>query len=250
MTLVPNQFYLGRSKMLDSIAEIEAVCDDAASSLYFPPDSLRPEIEDSFRGVVEQEDICAKLTEVATNSRTGVVVFWGPLFKYLIVPPFPIEKKADLQGYATGLLRNLVETEYKTGLVLVRLGAYAVGVCHGEKLISSKVGTGNIHGRHRKGGSSQMRFQRHREKQIESFLDRVCIHVQERLGELVDSLDYMVYGGAWTTISLLQKRCLFLRKFENCTLPPLLDIKEPRQMVLETAVRRIWSSRIVQWRDN
>ena len=132
----------------------------------------------------------------------------------------------------------------------MRLGAYAIGICDGENLVSSKVGTGLVHGRHRQGGSSAHRFERHRDKQIEYFLTRVCQHAREQLEPQAKALDYVVYGGAWTTILLLQKQCPFLGQFDEPTLPPLLDIPEPRQAVLETAVNRVWSSTVIEWRED
>jgi hypothetical protein len=153
------------------------------------------------------------------------------------------------QGYAVEPLRSLLRHDFRVALILVRLGAYAIGLCQGESLVSSKVGTGLIHGRHKKGGSSQQRFQRHREKQIESFLNRVCSHSREQLEAPARTLDYLVYGGARTTISSLRKRCSFLGQFDGRTLPPLLDIPEPRKVVLETAIGRVWASILIEWHD-
>ena len=84
-----------------------------------------------------------------------------------VVPPFPIKDSVIFPGYNTEPLTLLLEQERFIALVLVRLGAYAIGVCRGEALIASKVGTGLLDGRHKQGGSSQQRFRRHREKQIE-----------------------------------------------------------------------------------
>jgi hypothetical protein len=179
-------------------------------------------------------------------SRTGACLYWGAV-KRLVLPPFPLANSAILAGYDTAPMISLLQQDRRIGLVLVRLGAYAIGVCNGEVLVESKVGTGLVHGRHRQGGSSAQRFRRHREKQIEQFLIRVRERVQEHLGPYLDSLDHAIYGGAWTTIELLQKRCPCLAQLENRTLPPLLDIPDPRQSVLESVVRRIWSSRVVEW---
>ena len=63
-------------------------------------------------------------------------------------------------------------------------------------------------------------------------------------------LDFVVYGGAQTTILLLRKQCPFLARLEGAILPPLLDIPEPRQAVLEKAARRVWSSSVIEWRDD
>jgi peptide subunit release factor 1 (eRF1) len=132
----------------------------------------------------------------------------------------------------------------------VRLGTYAIGVSGGENLVSCKTGTGLVHGRHRQGGSSAHRFERHRDKQIEYFLTRVCQHIREQWEPHAKTLDYVVYGGAWTTMQLLQKRCPFLERLATPALPPLLDIPEPNRSVLETAVKRVWSSTVMEWRED
>ena len=170
--------------------------------------------------------------------------------KYLVLPPFPVAEKYIAGGYEVAPLRALLQRDFTVAVVLVRLGAYAVGVCQGEKLVSSKVGTGLVHGRHRQGGSSQHRFERHREKQIEYFLTRVCTHAREHIEPHARSLDYIAYGGAWTTILSLTKQCPFLKQFDDRTLPPLLDIPDPRQPVLESAITRVWSSTVIEWRES
>jgi peptide subunit release factor 1 (eRF1) len=104
-----------------------------------------------------------------------------------------------------------------------------------------------VHARHKKGGSSQARFARHREKQIEQFLDRVCSHMREHIEPHARSLDYLVYGGARTTILSLRKRCPLLNQFEDRTLRMLLDIPEPRQIVLEKAIDTIWATDVIEW---
>lgn len=246
--LASRRFFLGRAKMLGFLDELEAA-DSTARSLYIPPELSHLEVEDSLKEVLETPDIAANMTELAVSSATGAVIFWGPSRKCLISPPFPITEKYFTQGYAVEPLRALLRHDFSVALILVRLGAYAVGLCRGESLIASKVGTGLVHGRHKKGGSSQQRFQRHREKQIESFLNRVCCRIEEKLESQVRTLDYLVYGGARTTILSLRKRCSFLQQFDNRTLAPLLDIPDPRQAVLETAAKRVWLSNLVEWYD-
>ena len=132
----------------------------------------------------------------------------------------------------------------------MRLGAYAIGVCMGDKLVTSKVGTGLVHGRHRQGGSSAHRFERHRDKQIEYFLTRAGQRAREQIEPYLKTLDYAVYGGARTTIQIFQKQCGFLGRIRAPLLPPLLDIPEPRQVVLINAVSRIWSSTVIAWRED
>jgi hypothetical protein len=216
-------------------------------TLYLPPRLPADERENFLTEISAPQDVPAGLSDIISRSATGAVIFWSRQSKYLVVPPFPITGKSVARSLDIEPLRSLLSSEYLIGLVLVRLGSYAIGVGRGEKLLTSKVGTGLVHGRHRQGGSSAHRFERHRDKQIEYFLTRVCQHAREQLEPYVKSLDYLVYGGARTTILLLQKRCPLLGKLETPTLPPLLDIPEPRQAVLETALNRVWSSTVYEW---
>jgi hypothetical protein len=247
LTLISRRRILSRTKALDFLDELAERPGDEASSLYLPPHLPVPEIDKALKEIPAPPDVVTQLVKLASSSRTGAVILWSPERKYLVLPPFQIAEKDSAPSMATGQLHSLLSHDYMIALVLVRLGAYAVGICQGESLISSKVGTGLVHGRHKKGGSSAHRFERHRDKQIESFLTRVCQHAREHLEPQEKALDYMVYGGARTTIQLLQKQCPFLTKLDMYMLPPLLDIPEPRQAVLETAIKQVWASTVYEW---
>jgi peptide subunit release factor 1 (eRF1) len=132
-------------------------------------------------------------------------------------------------------------------LVLIRLGAYSIGIFQGEKLISSKVGTGLVHARHRQGGSSAHRFERHREKQMEAFFTRVCIHVREQLEPHTRNVNFVLYGGTKETILDFRKQCRFLREFNNRTLDRLLNVRDPRRAGLSEGIQEAWSSRVIRW---
>jgi peptide subunit release factor 1 (eRF1) len=179
----------------------------------------------------------------------GVAFFWSPTLTYLVLPPFPIAEEYVTDGYNVEPLRSLLDRDFLIALVLVRLGSYSIGICRGTELLDSKTGTGLVHARHKKGGSSQARFARHREKQIEQFLIRVCGHVREHIGPHARSLDYLVYGGARTTILLLRKQCPFLSQLDNRVLRMLLDIPDPRKPVLEKSVSTVWSTDVIEWRE-
>ena len=153
----------------------------------------------------------------------------------------------SFSGYDGEPLRSVLEKDLVLALVLVRLGAYAVGVLRGENLISSKVGTGLVHARHKKGGSSQRRFERRREKEIVEFFDRVCERAREHLGPHSASLDYIVYGGERNTLNSFRKRCRVLSRFDDRALPGILNVREPGQATLESACREVWTSQVVTW---
>ncbi|UCE98087.1 MAG: hypothetical protein JSV74_01805, partial [Dehalococcoidia bacterium] len=169
--------------------------------------------------------------------------------KCLVIPPFPLGEAATFAGNITEPISTLLSRDLIIGLVLVHLGSYAVGIFKGEKLISSKVGTGLVHGRHKKGGSSQQRFQRRRENQAQEFLDRVCLHSRENLEPYRRFINYISYGGPHQTVTQLQKRCPFLQSFEDQVLP-LLEVPSPRKTVLEKAINRVWSSYVIEWQED
>lgn len=247
MTLISSKFFLCRSKMLGFLDEIEQTPDPGAISVYVPPGFSAPEIDDLLQKGGAQS-VPDELSQLASGSKNGAVLFYGDTRKCLVLPPFPFSEKSAFSGYFAKPFRLLLTSDFMIGLVLVHLGSYAVGICQGEKLISSKVGTGLVHGRHKKGGSSQQRFQRHRENQAREFLDRVCLHAREQLELHAQLMNYIAYGGPHQTVLLLQKRCPFLQSFEDRVLP-LLDVPSLRQRVLETAVGRIWSSCIIDWQE-
>jgi len=248
MALVSKKFFLRRTKMQEFLAELEKTPEPAARTVYLPPGLSVPEIENLLGTVHLEKTLPEGLPQIAEHSRTGAALFWGEARKCLVLPPFPIKEMLIFTDYITDPLRLLLQSDFKIGLILVHLGSYAVGLCQGEKLITSKVGTGLVHGRHRQGGSSQQRFQRRREKQAQEFLARVCLHAREQLETEAKLLDYVIYGGPRQTVLLLQKRCPFLSQFEGRALPPL-DVPALRQKVLETTVVRIWSSGVIEWQE-
>ncbi len=190
------------------------------------------------------------ITTAISKSKTGAAVFWGEQRKYLIVPPFPSTENLILQGYDSEPLRSLLNQDRTIALVLVRLGAYAIGVFHSHKLLASKVGTGLVHARHKKGGSSQHRYERHRDKQIEMFFTRVCAHVQEKLEPYRQQINYLFYGGEGFTIRSFREQCRYLNKLDSRTMERLLNIREPKQASLEAAIDDAWSSQVIQWQES
>ncbi|HXZ29874.1 MAG TPA: Vms1/Ankzf1 family peptidyl-tRNA hydrolase [Dehalococcoidia bacterium] len=247
--LVSKRFRLGRSKMLDFLDELAAT-EGKAISLYFPPGTTPARVENLLEQMFAATAVPPDMAEVIAGSERGAAFFWSPQRMYLVLPPFPLLEEYITNGHDVGPLRSLLSQDFLIALVLVRLGAYSVGICRGAELIDSKTGTGLVHARHKKGGSSQARFARHREKQIEQFLVRVCGHAREHIEPHTRSLDYLVYGGARTTILLLRKRCPFLSQFDDRILRMLLDISDPRQAVLKKAVDTVWSTDVIEWCGN
>ncbi len=223
---------------------------DADLTLYLPPRLPPTQLQNIIRDSNISPKISGELIKIITTSPTGAAIFRADGQIRLLLPPFPIQETTIFTSLETMPLRSLLERDYFIGVVLVRLGSYAIGICRGDKFISHKVGTGLVHGRHRQGGSSAHRFERHRDKQIESFLIRVGGHIREQFEPYVKSMDYLSFGGARTTILMAQKYCPWLEKLDKTILPPLLDIPEPRLSVLQAAISRIWSSAVYEWSED
>jgi len=232
--------------MLGFLDEL-ALTEGKAISVYLPQGTPQNRAENLLGQVLNATAIPPGMAEVVAGSQMGAAFFWSPPQMYLVLPPFPIAEEYVTGGYDVEPLRSLLSRDYLIALVLVRLGAYSIGICRGTELIDSKTGTGLVHARHKKGGSSQARFARHREKQIEQFLGRVCGHVREHIEPHARSLNYLIYGGARTTILALRKQCPFLSKFDDRVLRTLLDIPDPRQAVLEKAIGTVWSTDVIEW---
>jgi peptide subunit release factor 1 (eRF1) len=235
--------------MLSFLDEL-AMTEGKAISVYLPQGATPARVDNLLGQVFAATAIPPGVAEVIAGWGMGAAFFWSPPQIYLALPPFPIAEEYITNGYEIGPLRSLLSQDFLIALVLVRLGAYSIGVCQGTKLIDSKTGTGLVHARHKKGGSSQARFARHREKQIEQFLERVCGHVREHIEPHARSLDYLVYGGAKTTILSLRKQCPFLSQFDDRILRMLLDIPEPRKTVLEKAIGTVWSTDVIEWYED
>ncbi len=219
-------------------------------SLYLPKGTIQDRVESLLGKVFDTSATPPGVAEAAAGSLMGAALFWSPTQTYLVLPPFPIAEEYVTNGHDVEPLRSLLSHDFAIALVLIRLGAYSIGICRGTELIDSKTGTGLVHARHKKGGSSQARFARHREKQIEQFLIRVCGHAREHIEPHARSLDYLVYGGARTTILLLRRQCPYLGQFDDRILQMLLDIPDPRKPVLEKAVSTVWSTDIIEWRGD
>jgi len=134
---------LRRKQALDWLAEIEARPGPAAS-VYIPPGTLLPEIETTMSGLPIAGGLPAGLAEIIAASPTGGAVFRSEHTGDLLVPPFPVANKHTFLNLYTEPLREVLSRDLTVAVILLRLGMYAIGLFRGEKLVASRVGTGNI----------------------------------------------------------------------------------------------------------
>ena len=244
-----SHYSLSKVRLLHLLGELKANSIETGT-LCIPAGSAGTNLEAMIATALNVKTVPVELSKSLAESKTGGIIFWGAHHWYLVIPPFPVAKESFAKTCEIEPLYGLLHQEFLLGLVLVRLGEYGIGVYKGEKLLSSKVGTGLVHSRHRQGGSSSHRFERHREKQMETFFTNVCQHAREQLEPYGRQIDYVLYGGTQETTQEFRKQCHYLHEFDKRTLDRLLNIREVNQAGLAEGIQEAWSSRVIQWKEN
>ncbi len=174
-----------------------------------------------------------------TRTRPGRVTFTGADGATLEAePPFPpLSSTAAVDGFAPERLLAHVRRERVVGVLLVRLGGYAIGVFSGTRLVESKVGARNVHGRNRAGGQSQRRFERRREGQARVATDAAAEVAAKLLIAHADDLDAIVLGGDRFALAAALEDPR-LRRFAAITSERVLDVPDPKLAVLRATPDR------------
>jgi len=175
----------------------------------------------------------------------GLIVFLGNLKATVLVPPLPIMTSESFHGFKSQPILEFFQTRPTFAVVLIRLGNYAVGVIKGHKLVSSKTGSRLVKNRHKKGGSSQRRFERGRERQIRELFDKVCIISKTIFLPYEDEIDYIFFGGDRHVISNFHIRCPSVKKFDliNRQLP----VHRPGLKALQSIEKEIWKTHLIEF---
>lgn len=194
----------------------------------------------------EEHKQCQALL-VSLRPLPSVVLFWSDEAQHIVLPPFSLGEEGILAGWDPAPLERLLSRELLLGMVLLRLGRYAVGVFQGDRLLASKTGTRYVHGRHRAGGSSQRRFERIREKQADELFDAVCATVQEKFAPHEARLDCIFLGGARETLRDFLKACPYLQRLSPKVHPRVLNVREPRHDALPEALEEAWTCRVLSF---
>lgn len=166
----------------------------------------------------------------------------GPRHEFAVAPPFPISTASqddDLSALRTHLFQPVT-----VGIILLRLGYYAVGVAKDEDLTITKTGSRYVKGSHRAGGQSANRFKRNREKWVREFFDEACEVARTRFAESPGPIDWLALGGDRQVLSRFLKRCPQLSKLAERTTPWPVPVNRPGRTALDDAVRHVWSSRV------
>ncbi|APU14582.1 MULTISPECIES: acVLRF1 family peptidyl-tRNA hydrolase [Actinoalloteichus] len=132
----------------------------------------------------------------------------------------------------------------RIGLVLVRLGGYSVGVAVDGRVTVSRTGRRQVHGRNKAGGWSQQRFARRRAGQARVSLSAAGEATFEVLLPEAPTLDAVVLGGDRTALDEVRADPRLAPLFAIAE-PRVLDVVEPRRVVLDEAARRALAVEVV-----
>jgi len=182
--------------------------------------------------------------EEAEKYNTGAVVFWqADGSNHIILPPFPIAANEIAIGELdTSLLYEILERKYIIGVMLVTWGSYSIGIFHGDDQVESKIGTGYIHKKHKKGGRSEKRFARRTEEQKRDFLRKVGNIIEERFKNY--TVDYIFFGGNRLIYKQLLKECKYLELEAGKISGRILNIRYADRESLEHSLEQITRSMV------
>jgi Actinobacteria/chloroflexi VLRF1 release factor len=164
-------------------------------------------------------------------------------------PPFPpvtTPSAAEKVRAAAEALAVHAAADRTVGVLLVRLGGYAVGVFAGSppRLASSKTGSRLVHGRSAAGGWSQHRFARRRENQAATALRAAADAAAEVFGPYgPDGLDAVVLGGDKRSAAGLRGDARLKVYLDRAT-DRFLTVPDPRLAVLREIPRAFLAIRI------
>lgn len=160
-------------------------------------------------------------------------------------PPFPPLEPGDADPAGTArTIAAHAAADRTVGVLLVRLGGYAVGVFAGSPpaLVTAKTGSRPVHGRSAAGGWSQHRFARRREKQASEALAAAASAAVAVLAQH-GQLDALVLGGDRRAVAGLRDDSR-LAPYLDLAADRFLTVPDPRLAVLRDTPRAFQAIRI------
>ncbi|MEM7821442.1 MAG: Vms1/Ankzf1 family peptidyl-tRNA hydrolase [Candidatus Aenigmatarchaeota archaeon] len=229
---------LRKSSMLKLIKELESYegeADELISAYIKKRDTISQKIPEEIRIVLEK---------ILMNNE-AIVFYWSKLEKnIIIVPPIPIKEEFYVdKKFRVEQLKEIFTKKYLIGVILVRIGDYAIGIFDGDKLILSKCGSRFVTAKQKKGGSSAARFGRIRKLEVENFLKGVRNELK-KFEPYIERLDYVFFGGTGITIKKLLSEKID-KKIEEKRVGRIIDIKEINKKSLEKILEEIWKTKII-----
>jgi hypothetical protein len=159
-------------------------------------------------------------------------------------PPFGLPHAGEYEVVRLEPLFHALAADHVVAALLVRLGGYAVGVFDGERLVTSKVGSRFVKGRHKKGGSSSGRFRRRREEQARELIDEAAEVAARVLEAWRDRVQFVALGGDHTAVDRVLAASPELGWLSERALPHFFTVRDPRQAVLQRLPYDLYSAEL------
>ena len=190
------------------------------------------------------------LPRSADDNENGIVLISsevrpsGPQPRMALLPPFPIDTASESNSFDD--LRSFISEPKTLGIILLRLGHFAVGIAEDGVLVTTKTGNRYVKGQHRKGGQSSNRFRRNREKWIRELFDQAGEIASSRFRDYPGRIDHLALGGDRVVLGKFLKRVKLPDDLPERVLPDRLPVRRPGRAALDSAVRDAWSFRVFE----
>jgi|GEM_PF-223454 len=193
------------------------------------------------------------LPRSAQDSENGIVLISAVVPpvdqqpRLALLPPFPITKSFESSSFDD--LRSFISTDHTIGIILLRLGRWAVAIAEDGELVVTKTGSRYVKGQHRKGGQSSNRFRRGREKWIRELFDQAGEAARARFRDYPGELEFLSLGGDRVVLGQFLKRVKLPDGLGDRVLPNRVAVDQPGRSALDHAVREAWSYRSLEFTD-
>ena len=161
-----------------------------------------------------------------------------------LLPPFPISESSEASSFSD--LRVLISKHHVVGIILLRLGHWAVAIAEDGKLVVTKTGSRYVKSQHKKGGQSSNRFRRGREKWIRELFDQAGEVASARFRDYPGHIDYLSLGGDRVVLGRFLKRVKLPDDIGERALPNRTAVDQPGRKALDSAVLDVWSYRVYE----
>ena len=212
------------------------------STVYITSDSLK------YASLIKLPDGRAielsHITSDIKNSTTGIVVFARKNSIDILTPSFPVLNDYIYKTYNLEDLKTIFDKPRLIGVILLRLGRFALAVLENEQIVASKTEGRYVKNRHKAGGSSQRRFERSRERLVRELFDKSCQEMNKLFEGYFDKMDHIFLGGERHTLNGFKKRCPDILNYEYKIMDRLLDVNIPNQKSLSVIYRQVYSSNV------
>ena len=240
---------IGKNGVLGLLDDLEI--EGCAASVYVSAQTLASRDFSHLLPESENERSCvAAALEESIGSDTGAAVFVTSNRIVTVRPPIPLGTDIRATRAHTDELRRLLKSKPVIGVVLLRLGRYAVGVLRGESLVATKTDSRYMKNRHRAGGQSQRRFERSRERLIRELYDKTCEVTRTIFTPHLDEMEHLMLGGERGTLNGFIKRCpLMQRELNSRILARRLAVDQPNQKAFKGISREVWKSSVTFFKE-